>query len=393
MTRKIRQEDAIAAMRAANPASAAELREAIAEREISRAMRTAIAAGDSPSLPIPVGDRVANEFPGDAPAPSVRPRRRGAALALGAGLACIAALVALAVSTGLPGGGHGGPPFAAAAIEVAEANPRLLVTETGWSVTRADQLEADSGEITFSDGRHDLNIFWYPARLYGQYLRDRALVSTPVRSTLLGQTATTVDYGREEYATMLAPQGSVFLEIRARLGSRARYEAVLHSLRPVGVSAWLAAMPAGVVKPQDRTAAVDRALRGVQLPPGFDPAVLEREDAVLDRYQFDVRVASAVACGWVESWLAARRAGDGEAAGAAVKAMATASQWPLLRGREMRRGWAANVRWSAKQLAAGRLNTGPAGSLVRPDGSGYEIGPAWSIALGCKPHYRRPIAR
>lgn len=393
MNGKRRHEEALAAMRAANPASAAELGEALTDEEISRAMRRAIDMASSPSQPIPAGDGVAERFAGESGSSGLLARRRGVGLALGVGSACLAAVVALLVFAGLPGGGRGGPEFATAAIEVAEANPRLLVTEPGWSVTRADQFEADSGEITFSDGSHDLSIVWYPARFYDRYLHDRALVSTPVRSTLLGRTATTVDYSREEYATMLAPEGKVFLEIRAKLGSKAAYDAVLGSLRPVDVDTWLAAMPASVVRPEDRVAAVEVALRGVPLPPDFDRAALEQEDTVRDHYAFAIEVASAVACGWVESWLAAKRAGDAETAAAAVRAMSTAPRWPLMQGREMQRGWAMNLEYAAKEVARDDLNLGPAGSVVNPDGSGYELGPAWSLALGCKPRWRHPIER
>jgi hypothetical protein len=391
LTGKRQREDALATMRAVNPATATELREALDEDEVASAMRRAITAGSNPSQPIPPGDRVANELAGKSGRSVLRPGRRG--LALGAGLACVAAVAALVVFSVLPGGGRSGPAYAAAAIEVAEANPRLLITQPGWSVTRADQFEADSGEVTFSDGAHDLSIVWYPARFYDRYLRDRADVSTPVHSTLLGRDATTVHYGREENATMLAPEGSVFLEIRSMLGSKEAYDAVLSSLRPVDVDTWLAAMPASVVRPEDRAAAVEVALRGVPLPPDFDRAALEQEDTVRDRYAFAIEVASAVACGWVESWLAAKRAGDQKAVDAAVRAMSTAAAWPLMQGREVQRGWAMNLEYIAKEVARDDLNVGPAGSVVHPDGSGYELGPAWSLALGCKPPWRRPIER
>ena len=122
---------------------------------------------------------------------------------------------------------------------MAEANPRLLVTAPGWKIVRADEFEPDSGELTFSDGSRRFDIHWYPAQMYDEYLRDRATVSTPEHGVLLGRRATTVDYTREEYATMLSPQGSVFIEVRGRLGSRGAYDEILDSLRPVDVDTWL----------------------------------------------------------------------------------------------------------------------------------------------------------
>jgi hypothetical protein len=390
MSRKNRNEDPIERMRAANPVSATELRSTITGEEISRVMQRAIAAGEAHSQAVPADRRNApGGWAGLGRSPS---RRRTAKLGIGAGLAGVIAIAALILFTGGSVGGGGQPAFAAAAIKVAEANPRLLVTAPGWSVTRADEFEADEGEMTFSDGSHRFDVRWYPARSYDRYLRDRAFVSTPTRSTLLGRTATTVDYSREEYATMLAPQGPVFVETRGRLGSRAAYEEVLHSLRPVDVDTWLAAMPASVVGPEDRVAAVEEALTGVPLPPGFDRTALEHEDAVRDPYQFAAKVTGAVACGWVESWLAAKRAGDVETVHAAVEAMATWSSWPVLQGREMERGWALNIEQAANRIKHDRLNHGAAGASVNPDGTGYELGPAWAVALHCSSHYwRRPL--
>ena len=362
MIRRSRKDEALVRMRAANPFTATELRAAIGEEMLSRAMERAIAAGDSPSQPVSAGDRVASEYPVavDAPRRGLLAPRRRAALGLGAGLACVAAVAAAILFAGGSVGGGSQPAFAAAAIEVAEANPRLLVTAPGWSVTRADEFEADSGEMTFGDGRHELQVTWYPARLYGSYLRDRATVSRPVRSTLLGQRATTVYYGDgADYATMLSPQGSVFVEIRGRLASRAEYEAVVHSLRPVGVDAWLSAMPSSVVRPEARAAVVERMLRGVPLPPGFDAAALGAEDSVSDHYQLAVKVMGAVACGWVESWLAATGTGDRATAQQAVAAMGTAASG---------RSWIRSTTVAAgpPTSSASRTNSNTAASTAGP---------------------------
>jgi hypothetical protein len=290
---------------------------------------------------------------------------------------------------GTPGGG-GQPAFAAAAIEVAETNPRLLVAEPGWSVTDAGEFEADEGEITFSDGSRRLGIHWYPARQYDEYLRDRADVSTPEVSKLLGQTATTVYYGppQSEYATMLSPQGDVFLEIRGRLPQK-EYDAVVHSLRPVDIDAWLGAMPPNVVRPEARPAAVEQMLRGVPLPPGFDAGALQGESSVLNHYQLAAKVGNAVACGWVESWLGATGAGDPARAEEAVAAMASSRHWPLT---QVLGGYPSNIASIAEELESGHLNRGVAMETVNEDGTGYKLGPAWAVGLECKSHiWRRPL--
>jgi hypothetical protein len=397
LTHRRHSEDPLATMRAANPVSAAELRGSIDDEDLSGAMRRAIAAGNAPAQPIPAGDRVASEYATRAGSASGGfLRRRGFALGLGAGLACLAAIAVLLLFGGNSVGGGGEPAFAEAAIEVAEVNPRLLVTLPGWKVTDAGEFEAGEGEVTFGDGDHRFDVHWYPARYYRRYLRDRALVSTPKTSRLLGHTATTIDYGSSlggaEYATMLSPRGPVFVEVRGALDDRAEYEAVLRSLRSVDVDTWLAAMPRRVVGPDHRAAVVGRMLRGVPLPPGFDLAALEGEGSVLNHYQLAVKVAGDVTCGWVESWLAATKAGDESRARDAVEAMATSHRWPMMPTLIEGGGWSGNVWSAARAIATGQVDRGAAGELVNPDGSGYKLGPAWAVGLNCTSRYwRRPL--
>lgn len=310
--------------------------------------------------------------------------------ALVAGVIVVIAAVLLIV--GAFGGGGAHPTYAAAAIEVAEANPRLLVTAPGWKVIDAGEFEADNGETTFGDGRRTFELHWYPARLYRSLLRDRSHVSPPQHSRLLGRTATTVEYGHDgEYATIIAPTGTVFVEVRGRLGGHAAYEKVLHSLRPVDIETWLAAMPPSVVSPDVRAHTVATMLRGVPFPPGFDPSQIENETAVLDHYELGVRVADAVACGWVESWRAAQASGDEAAAREAVEAMTSSHHWPFLlqMEREQRFGWTQNIWHAAGELRRGHLDEGFGGALVRPDGSGYKVGPVWATELQCTTQIRR----
>jgi hypothetical protein len=366
--------DPLAAMAAANPASTPELAAGIGELELERALARAVALGRARSRPARSARRAVG--------------RRWARIGLS--LTAAAVTAALLVAGGWLGNpGTGRPAFAAAAIRVAEANPRLLVTAPGWKVVRADEFEPDSGELTFSDGSHRFEVHWYPARLYEQYLHDRALVSTPEQGTLLGQRATTIDYGREDYATMLSPQGRVFIEVRGRLGSRRAYDEILHSLRAVGVEAWLSAMPPSTVRPEARSEAVGRMLRGIPLPPGFDAASLRSEDSISDQSSLAVKVGNAVACGWAESWIAARAAGDDAAARRAVEALASFGEWPMVRSTRV--PWFSNYAIVVKQMRAGRLDRSPSGYEVQGDGRTFGIGPAWKLTLGCRGTYRREV--
>jgi hypothetical protein len=419
MTRKSRNDDVLATMRGANPSSAAELREATTDAELSLAMQRAIAVGESPSRPIPAGDRVACEH-ADRARPARRgvfSRHRGASLGLG-GLACVAVVTALILLSGgsvdaVRDGAH--PTFAAAAVKVAEANPRLLVTVPGYSIVHARSFEVDRGELIYSDGVHrpygpsgrQLDLDWYPARFYRDRLREDGHacchVSTPVTSTLLGQRATTFAYPGQHpnFATILSPQGNVFVEVNGTLGSRQEYEAVLNSLRRVGVDAWLAAMPAEVLRPAARSAAIAQMLRGIPLPPSFDASTLHfrgmpvppgsdgsalRSGSVLtDRFMLGKSVTGAVACDWLQRWLSATRAGDGGAAQEAVDAMGTARHWQVLlqmvrekgyRGNALPphgRGWPSEILAAAREIARGHLGLGPA--ITRTYGNGILISP------------------
>jgi hypothetical protein len=429
MIRKSRNDDALARMRAANPVCATELRKTIPE--LSLAVQRAIALGESPAQPIPADDCVAREHAARTGSTrgGVFSRHRGASLGL-SGLACAAVIAALVVLSGGPvdsvrDGAH--PTFAAAAVKVAEANPRLLVTAPGWSIVHARSFEVDSGALTYKNDEHShsrpsgLSLSWYPARLYRDRLRENGHacchVSKPMNSTLLGQRAITFAYNGQHpnYATILSPQGNVFIEVSGSFGSKEEYEAVLHSLRPVGVDAWLGAMPPEVIRPAARSAAITQMLQGIPVPPGFDTSTLQfrvmpvppgsdtsalqSESALTDHFMLAKSVTGAVACSWLQSWLSATRAGDDLAAQEAVEAMATALRWPALlrmvrekgyRGNALPprgQGWPSEILTAAREIADGHLRRKPAVRTIyvkgRPIGYATPADAAPASVMGC----------
>jgi hypothetical protein len=304
------------------------------------------------------------------------------------------------------------PAFADAAVRIAEANPRLLVTAPGWSVRHAYGFEVDSGLMIFGDGTHHLSFDWYPARYYRSYLRDRRKVGGVVHSTILGHTATTVRYHRSpvnepglDYETLLSPWGAVGVGIRGIFSSKAEYRAILSSLRRVDVDSWLNAMPPEVVQPDALDATVERMLRGVPLPPGFDSSTLPDPKLITDRYRLGTAVTGAVTCGWLEGWVAARRSHDSTAALEAAAGLGSAAHWPVLlsmvhemgwKGERLPahgNGWASTILDVAREIRKGRLSQ--AGGIYRGTRGGryIEEGPGWSTHFGCKSHYRRQISR
>ncbi|MBS1844732.1 MAG: hypothetical protein JST53_09975 [Actinobacteria bacterium] len=51
-------------------------------------------------------------------------------------------------------------------------------------------------------------------------------------------------------------------------------------------------------------------LRGIPLPPGFDPSSIPDVGQTMDRYQAGAAVGGAVACAWFGRWDQARAGGD-----------------------------------------------------------------------------------
>jgi hypothetical protein len=327
----------------------------------------------------------------DSNVTTVRHGRRGLRIAAGAVLVAAAITLVLAARDSGERPAGVGLDFANAAIRVAEVNPRILVTAPGWSITHVEPLEPDSGETQFSDGTSELSITWYPARLYERYREDRASVSPSVDTEVLGVTGATVHYGDSDYATILPPDGDVFIEIRGRLGSEDAYYNILDSLETTDVATWLGAMPAEVVRPGEQAKLVHSLLRGVPLPPGFDLEKLAGQ-AVLNPDGLRLKVASSVACGWLDAWADADRIGDRAAKAKAVEAMATAESWPVMQERPVLGDRSRTILELGKGIADGRLDRTFGGAIVsNENGVSYAYGPAYALSLECDSMTRRRI--
>jgi hypothetical protein len=390
MIRSSRSDDAMTRMRAADPFPVEEVRGTVDAADMEREMRRAIAAGDSPARPIPAGDRVAIERGAGGGPGRVGIISRHRVATVGFGLACATVAAVLIVLGGGPvgsvkDGGH--PTYAAAAVKVAEANPRLLITAPGWSIIHADSFEVDSGGLTYGyrdqpaygpQGRR-LTENWRSARDYRLVLRGLGRDARAEPSTVLGRRATTFhENGGRTDVTVLPPQGAVFVEISASPSDNAP---VLRSLRAVSVDRWLAAMPPEVVQPTSRSRVIAAMLDGVPLPPGFELAALETESHLTSRFELGRSVADAVACGWLESWSAATRAGDDATARQAIEGMAGARRWPVLlqmvrekgyRGDALPAhgsGWPSNVVAAGNEIAHGYLRREPAVVTTYQDGA------------------------
>jgi hypothetical protein len=254
----------------------------------------------------------------------------------GAALAIAATIIAVTVPAK-----NSKPTYAANIVAVAEANDRLLVGQPGWHVTRADEFAVDQGEVAFSDGSHELEVRWVPAADYQGYLDDRNAGDTnrgPI--VVLGRRGTLFSFGETNFTTLIEPDNSRhYVELVGNTDNEDAYRQLLASLKSVDVNTWLSAMPANVVKPAERSAAIDEMLAGIPIPAGFDRSALDATGTVSDRYQLGAKVTSAVACVWFDQWFTATERGDTEMAKAASDALVSSHNWPILNEMASRSDW------------------------------------------------------
>ena len=235
--------------------------------------------------------------------PPARRRRRRPVLLLSP--IAVGALVLALVLT------QRGPTFAEAAIRAAQASPRLLVD--GFKVTRVDEWDAGTGEMTFSgdDGR-TLELSWAPDNQARKDLEGVASATVDGTPAFVGRYPGTNDY--------TALWGNV--RARGTAPSPGAFVATLERIHQVSAQEWLEALPETAVEPKAQAATTGAMLRGIPLPPGFKAPQATAETRA--RYQLGAKVAGAVVCGWIEQWLSDDKA-------AAAKALASSRDWPLLK--------------------------------------------------------------
>lgn len=268
-----------------------------------------------------------------------RPRR------LALGVAAIAScLVAFLLVFGSEGGRPTAQPSSAYASEVvrfADTSPRLLLAAPGW---RVDGLVGGvESYMRFVRGGgvepKDVDLSWIPTSFssfasrvgkIADELETQPLTTAPV----LGTTATIIQY--HEFSPddlglfALWEEGGYVVELEARVPSMDAFQALLASLRKVDTETWLAAMPPSVVQPDEFEPTVRRMLDGIPLPPGFTADDVTAASVPTDRYQLGASVAGSVSCTWFARWAEARRSGNEGEVHAAVTAMATAKDWPVI---------------------------------------------------------------
>jgi hypothetical protein len=278
--------------------------------------------------------------------PRGAPRARWllAPLATGAALALVVVL--------FQAGGGQERAFAAETVRAAEGAPRLLLD--GWTVTRVDEWNAGTGEMTFSQGDRVLELSWSPTRVNGAKVGAakepdpgvELQVGVPGARAIVHRYAGTQDY------TGVWHSGDLTVEARADAASPDEFAGILRQFERVDARAWLSALPASAVTPSEQRDAVGEMLAGLPLPPGFDAGSLGGGAATRDRYQLGAQVAGAVACGWLATWADAKAAGDDAGVRRAVVALASSRDWAILREMETE-GDYPKVLWQYADAVAG----------------------------------------
>lgn len=301
--------------------------------------------------------------------------------------------------------------YAAAAVKVAKANPRVLVTAPGWKVRSLGGFSATSGEMTFQHGPDryrkepvyghrmteadkqamakgqnpslgssgpeeivgysrvndapHLSVDWYPRESYGGYLEDRSDQPGSRWVTVDGKRARLVNYAADDHAVLMAPQGGVFLELRGSgLGDEAAFLKFLaEHVEQVDVPTWLAALPSEMVVADGAQQAMTRILADIPVPPGFERDDVLGDAQALDSYQLGATVTGAVACGWIQEWERARAAGDDAAAQNAADELATSHDWKVLREMDAEGDYPEAIWEYADQVGAGKEPEGYRGGL------------------------------
>ncbi len=371
MSDTVRDGDLLGRLRLADPVDLGELERAVAPLR-DRIKARAIAQGSTPSEPIPAGDRVALEAGSRGARGGFRGRRW---LPLGfASLACAAVLAAVIVISGgsLDSGPGANPGFADAAVKVAEANPRLLITAPGWRIEEARSFKPQRGQLELGDGTHKVHLSWGTAvdRRASLYRGDKRVVGT-WKETIAARQAIVFHLHAgptgSYFTTIFPAEGGVFVELDGAFAKRGEWDALMASVRAVGVDEWLEAMPGEILRPKAFATELARMLHGVPVPPGFEATAAIKPTELTNRFQAAKKLTQAVTCEWVQRWAGARKEGNAAGAREAVDAMSGARDWPVLLRMAREKGyqgdslpapgyaWPTSIITIGRQMAAGRL--------------------------------------
>lgn len=254
---------------------------------------------------------------------------------LAGGLACL-------IAFGIILSGGGSKPqeksaYAAELVRMAEKTPLVILDLPGWDVSHIDVGSAERGSINFrkrlkaGQPRMGADLSWNTGGI-SEWVSDGETLTTnaPVLDTEAQVVKDGWHQGRQELSAFWMFNDRVMV-LRSQVFGEKSFLALLAALKRVEVDTWLDAMPASVVKPEASGKVLRKMLRGIPIPPDFDPMTISGDANGTSRYQFGATVAGTIACTWIERWARARDTGDRAAVAEAVQAMSTSKEWPILK--------------------------------------------------------------
>jgi hypothetical protein len=305
-------------------------------------------------------------------------------------LALAGVLVGLSVSGVFAGRSE--TAWGAQLVRFATASPLVLLERAGWQVDYVNEDSAQEGEMHYTTGRvptnpsaedfnTDAGLFWRAGPL-SNWLADRAdsaelSTTAPVLGTVAHVYQLTGGRPGHQDITALWNYDGRVLEFMAGAANVAAFKSLLASLRHVTIDTWLSALPASVVTTAERSAVINSMLRGVALPPGFTASSIAGANLTNDRYQLGAAVTGTVACTWFKLWSQARSTGNSAGVRQAIRAMATATHWPILQQMSQNGAYPQILEMFAAAMVSGNWHGRPLNGAVNA-GLGC---PALGVAL------------
>lgn len=304
--------------------------------------------------------------------------------------------------------------YGADMVSFAQSTPLLLLNARGWHVENVEQEESGEGRMEFVKGEAPVSseagfvsadgvagnlpppserqrlvfLSWHPLSPGAAGTSATEYSGGPSAQLPVLATVADVDTRAEDYTNQGGPGDREMLAVWREDGYEMRLRAAvpdlngfkerLAALQRVGTETWLDAMPPTMVEPADHWLAVQEMLRGIPLPPDFDPNRIKTPETVISRYLVGVTVAGAVSCEWFRLWGEARRSGDTAGVKRAEEAMATAGSWPVLREMESKGEYTRGVVEHAEAMPSaqwwGRPLLQATGEGLGCPGMGFPLG-------------------
>ncbi len=326
---------------------------------------------------------------GSSSRPSRSRQRRLLTLGAAAALAGLAAAVLLVIGGGSP---SPTPAYGAELMDFAESTPLVLLQAPGWQVRNLHQESTGSGKMEFgpaspappeaqisrgtarermarrSPGWRKVELSWrednksadqWLTRVEAAPKAHGFITEMPVLGTVAyvdpeeGHTLPEAAGRHPMNATWR--EGQRILELSAWVHTRSAFRTRLSWLHHVDAETWLGAMPSRVVKAADYGAEVQALLKGVPLPPGFDPAKVPDLHLTTNRYSIGKVVGGAVACGWFRRWYEASARHHSAGARKARGVLLGAGSWPVFQKIDTEGHYPALVDEFARALPSDRF--------------------------------------